>query len=105
MQASVPHLQIPVRSVAGALATVEQDSDQDVQQCVQTVCSYAIGDREDLPGFGINAYALRQLGEVTPDAIALDVAEWEPRADIVGTTTDVAPFERIIELTARRLNQ
>lgn len=37
----------------GNLATVEQDSDDDIRQCIEAIVRYRIGDRYDLPEMGM----------------------------------------------------
>lgn len=37
----------------GRLGTVEQDSDDDIRQCIEAILRYRIGDRFDLPEMGM----------------------------------------------------
>lgn len=75
-----PRLAIPLRFAAGRAATVEQDSDADVLQCVETIARYRVGQRPELPEFGIPDQSHRQ-GGADQAAIADAVLRWEPRVE------------------------
>lgn len=77
---TIPHLALPLRIVHGHLATVEQDSEADILQCVRVVLTTPQGTRDALPEFGLPDQAFRQGGAAIAEIDAA-IAEWEPRAD------------------------
>lgn len=77
-----PHFSLPLRFEGGRLAVTEQDSIEEIGDCVETVLRYRPGDRDDEPEFGTPDQAFER--EVGPE-IEAAIAEWEPRAD---TTVD-----------------
>lgn len=74
------HLRWPLRLVDGVPQTVEQDSYEDLRQCVRTILSFAPGQRIELPEFGLVDQVLRE-GGADLEAIRRAIADWEPRAD------------------------
>lgn len=46
-------LKWPLDLVNGSFATVEQDSDEDITQCVKAILKHRPGDREDIPEMGV----------------------------------------------------
>lgn len=77
-----------------AFATVEQDSQAEVAQSVYAICATLIGQRSDLPEFGISALPFRKGG---PDLAELTAAveQWEPRAEVVFGADLAGAIERI----------
>jgi phage baseplate assembly protein W len=76
----VPHFALPLRlDAAGRLAVLEQDSADEIAQCVAVVMATPEGSRIEVPEFGVPRYEFR-----TPNAadIIAAVTEWEPRADL-----------------------
>lgn len=49
----IPHLRVPLQVVAGHLAVVEQDSEDELAQSVAVVLGTLRGERPVVPGFGI----------------------------------------------------
>jgi len=58
----IPHLALPLRVIDGHLATVEQDSEADILQCVRVVLLTPRGARDELPEFGVPDQAFHQGG-------------------------------------------
>ena len=100
----VPHLAFPVTLGAdGSLAVVEQDSADEIVQCVAVLLSTAREEREEVPTYGI----------IDPTfSVGLDEAEildaletWEPRAataitDSISTTDELMLMVRVGVATA-----
>lgn len=76
-----PHLAWPVRLDGDHLAAVEQDTGEDVAQCVQVVVSTPKGSCDWLPDFGVDDQTFNQ-GGADPGEFEAAIREWEPRADI-----------------------
>jgi len=76
-----PHFKLPFRfGKDGHADVVEQDSTDDVKQCVEAIMRTPQGFRLEIPGFGIEDPNFIENG---PDEISLRRAidAWEPRAD------------------------
>lgn len=75
---SIPHFAFPLRLDSGRFGVNEQDSLDDINDCVTVLLSTPLGSREELPDYGITD----PTGERDLDtASILDaIAEWEDRA-------------------------
>lgn len=88
---SIPHLAIPLRvSPAHSLTVNEQASPEDLAQCVQVLLLTEIGDRIEVPDYGVRPML---FSRVSPVAIIEACSRWEPRATVsaeavVGDTWD-----------------
>lgn len=51
--ADTPHVAYPFTITKGGVATVDQDSVEEIASCVSAICACVIGQREDAPTFGI----------------------------------------------------
>lgn len=80
----VPHFDYPFRfSTASAHAVeVEQDSVEDIIDCIQTSLLTNKGDRIELPEFGISN-PLFELQPLNLDDLYADVTDQEPRALVI----------------------
>lgn len=84
---SVPHFSLPLRYANGSAQVNEQDSIDDIVDCVYAVCVTNPGDRDELPDFGLLDMTFDQEPLPTTAAIT-QITQWEPRASIV---IDAAP--------------
>jgi phage baseplate assembly protein W len=75
--ADVPHLQWPLRIHDGRLQVVEQDTIEDVRQCVHALLVTPRGARPLAPELGIDDPTF--IG-VDPERLAADLQDAEPRA-------------------------
>lgn len=48
-----PHFALPLRYVNGSAVVNQQDSMDDIADCVEAVCLTIPGDRDEMPEFGI----------------------------------------------------
>jgi hypothetical protein len=81
-EAANPHIAFPFRlnaSGTGVIVT-EQDSDDDIMDCVEVLLSTELGEREEVPSYGMEDPAFR-LGGIDEDRILDVIARWEPRAE------------------------
>lgn len=85
--ADVPRLAWPLRldPLTGSLAVVEQDSDEDIAQCVKAIALTRPGDRADLPDLGITDPTFGEQ-PLDLDAIRETYDRHEPRAAVLATT-------------------
>lgn len=98
----IPHLKLPLSlDPNGGLSTLEQDSPEDVTQCVAVLLGTDLGERIEDPDYGIEA----GLFEVATDigAILDKVEEYEPRAEVELNPGEVTDLVRDI-LAEVRLN-
>lgn len=100
-----PHWSVPFRlgGLNGAAFVNEQDSDEDITDCMKVIISYPIGFREDLPNFGIPDLLFRQANISVASHLWSSIIRWEPRADPeVQTHIDATnELTEIITVTAR----
>jgi hypothetical protein len=82
MAAIVPHFDLPFRFRFGEAVTVEQDSIEDVGNCVFTIVSVHTGWREEVPSFGIPDQVFRKTGRGVEELYAL-VTSQEQRAEVI----------------------
>jgi hypothetical protein len=95
---AVPHFAWPFtldRNSHGAV--LEQDTDEEIVNCVELICSVPIGELADEPTFGITDPTF----ELQPDVnlIAAQVLEWEPRAHVAAvdnTSEEDLTLENIV---------
>lgn len=78
----VPHFKFPFRLATNGkrVQVVEQDSDDEVLDCVEVTLRTRPGDRLDEPEFGMDDQAFLQYQDGNTDAITTAVKIWEPRA-------------------------
>lgn len=78
-----PHFDLPFRMEGGKAAVVEQDSVDDITNCVVAILKYAKGSRliDDRAEFGIRQPEF-EMAPVDINSINDDIAEQEPRAQI-----------------------
>jgi phage baseplate assembly protein W len=77
-KADIPHFALPLRYLGGKPIVNEQDSWDDVYDCVQAIARYPRGFREDLPDFGISSLELTVPGS-SAVPIQEELEQWEPR--------------------------
>lgn len=91
----VPHLAFPLRLGSdGGFAVVEQDSADEVAQCVAVLVSTVVEQRQELPDYGIVDQTFRD--EVDIAGILDAVGLWEPRAS-AAITAEVDSLDALIE--------
>ncbi len=91
----VPHLKWPLELAGGMLLAVEQDTIDDVEQCVHVLLSTPLGSRPLAP----------EVGAPDPTFVGADAAEMssrltdpdfgEPRADVAVTVDGAGPDQTV----------
>lgn len=91
--ADVPHLSLPFRFATPYAAVCEQDSLDEIADCVLAILSCPIGFRVELPSFGITDQTFSTI--VDTDELLEAIEAWEPRAS---ATFDQYPglFDQLI---------
>lgn len=97
--AVIPKMRVPLRLDGGRLATVEQDSVDNVAACVYAVLATERGSRIEDPDFGIEDPTFEQL-PVDLDEWLEQIATYEPRAE-VETAQDVEAALAIVGVKVR----
>ena len=84
-----PKLSYPFRfNAAGSQAiVVEQNSQDEIIDCVEVLLSTELGERQEVPDYGVPDQTFRQGGAST-EAIEEAIRTWEPRADVDIERTD-----------------
>lgn len=78
---NTPHLAFPFDLSAGSAAVTEQDSLDEIVDCVEVILRTPRGQRVDQPDFGLADPTFRMNG-MDASEIEGSVAQWEPRADV-----------------------
>jgi len=85
MTIKTPHFRTPFNVVGGKVAEVEQDSDREIDQCIEAVLRTPVGARIEDPEFGRPDEVFKTLGpNPTADRYIAAVEEGEPRAQVRG---------------------
>ncbi|MCB0954657.1 MAG: hypothetical protein KDB12_00710 [Ilumatobacter sp.] len=93
----IPHIRWPFGlSPAAGLAVVDQDTIQDVQQCVHVLLHTPRGSRPLAPHIGTDDNTFR--ADYPAGAVAREVSEWEPRA-VVGITPTTSTDGQVIRVS------
>jgi phage baseplate assembly protein W len=80
----IPHLAIPFRvDSTGAAAVVDQDSFDEIAQCVRVLLTTRRGQRIELRDYGITNPVFSEQGSLDRTGMAAAVTKWEPRARAV----------------------
>lgn len=69
----------------GRLATVEQDSDEDIAQCIRAIVRTRLGGRPDLPDMGVPDPTFEEQ-PIDTDAAREQIERHEPRVAVLATT-------------------
>lgn len=92
-----PHFSIPFEVSGGAPLEVEQDTPQEVSNCVDAVLHTPEGTWIDEPEFGVPDETFAQQVP-NPDAVVYTAAveRWEPRSSVTGEATVEEAIERVV---------
>lgn len=95
-----PHFKFPFSFTPdGARVQVtEQDSDDEVMDCLEVLLLTEQGERIELPDYGIQEQDFR-LNGIDAVAVTNSVHQWEPRASIL---LETSPIEDLVQ--TNRLN-
>lgn len=79
-----PHLRLPLQftGINGGALVNEQDTPEDIIDCIKAIISYPIGSRHDMPEFGIPDMVFRQESATRIQQLRDHILEWEGRAQI-----------------------
>lgn len=95
----IPHLRLPftIRD-DGTVPVVDQDTPEEIDQCVATVLGTRPGERQVVGDFGVDSQLLSR--QVDAAAIVQSIVQWEPRADPVELERRITskPPEALVEI-------
>lgn len=96
--ARTPHFGFPFRAAGSSFAVTEQDSPDEIADCVEAVLRTPERSRIDVPAYGRPDASFEQLGPAKPtvEPYVAAVEEWEPRAAVTGTAGVEDAIERIV---------
>jgi phage baseplate assembly protein W len=78
-----PQIALPFEiTPSGTVREVEQDTLDEIAMSVQAILLYRLGDRTELPDFGIPEPTFAMMTEDLSAALASAVSRWEDRAQI-----------------------
>lgn len=83
MAVETPHFKFPFRfsSTGTRIQYVEQDSDDEILDCIEVLLSTTQGERIELPDYGIADQVFRENG-VNSAHILAQIRKYEERADV-----------------------
>jgi phage baseplate assembly protein W len=94
---STSHWAFPFRVEDGVIATVEQDSAEEIQQNIEAVLNTIVGTRIDAPDFGVPDETFSTQSPNPSVAVYLAAVEnAEPRASLLGQATVEGIVRRIV---------
>ena len=82
MSVDVPHFNYPFILGSDGANVVEQDTIDDIANCVVAILSTHVGWRDEVPAFGVPDYAMRKQ-PIGADDIQARVSEQETRALVI----------------------
>ena len=77
-----PHFSLPFRfgGINGGVVLNEQDSENDIVDCIKCIIAYPEGSRADEPEFGIPDLLFKQRSSDSLALLQEAILAWEPRS-------------------------
>lgn len=94
----VPQFAVPFSVVDGTVQEIEQDSLEEVGDCIEAILRTPEGSRIDAPDFGRPDLVFTQVGAraVNAEPYLRVIEEQEPRASVIGSAEIEDAVERIV---------
>ena len=91
---TTPHFSLPFRfgGIRGCAFVNEEDSAEDISDCVKGIIAYPVGTRDDLPDFGIPDLV---FSNPSPSTLRDAIVHWEARIDIGVDGTPIITDEQL----------
>lgn len=98
-----PHFRLPLQfgGVKGGALVNEQDTGEDIIDCIKAIIAYPIGSRVDMPEFGIPDLLFRQENATVLQQVRDAVAEWEVRPTVDVSGGPLASDQMILDILIR----
>jgi phage baseplate assembly protein W len=88
---------MPFSMSSGSFSTIEQDTPEEIEQCVQAVCKTLVGSRIDVVGYGVPDQTFStQTSPAIPTAFLAAVEAAEPRSQLLGSVELEGMVRRIV---------
>lgn len=103
-EVETPHLALPLRfaGINGGALVNEQDSTEDIVDCVKAVLAYPTGSNVATPGFGVPDIPFAQTTAAgISDGLREAIAQWEPRSGVIVTEHPIVSDELVRKLTVQ----
>lgn len=99
MPADIPRLAWPLRvdPLTGSFAVVEQDSDEDIAQCLKAIALTTPGERPDVPDMGVEDLTFGEQ-PLDLDQIRDTFNRHEPRVTVLASTNPDALDEALAQV-------
>lgn len=96
----IPHFKFPFQLTAAGdrIQVTEQDTDDEILDCIEVLLSTTQGERLELPEYGIRDQTFRQNG-VEVSHILQQIRRFEERADVV---LDAETIEDLVQRVSVR---
>ena len=92
----VPHFGQPFRYIAGKPLVTEQDSQEEIRDCVRATLRTVLGFRDEAPDFGVTDPSF-QVSPVDTQSILQEILISEPRADqLIDILQETNPFDQLV---------
>jgi phage baseplate assembly protein W len=102
----VPHFAIPFRvDASGSAAVLDQDTFEEIAQCVGVLFSTTRGERIELPEYGIPDQVFLPENLVDTSELAAAIGKWEPRATALVHSTAIDETLRHILVELETTNE
>jgi phage baseplate assembly protein W len=102
-RADIPHLKFPLQVAHGNLAVVEQDTPEDIAQCVTTILRTPLGLSDSIPDLGLTDQAFYEGGADVQE-IQQQLAAHERRTDVL-ITEDPSKLDQALSIVGVRLTR
>ncbi|HEY7415883.1 MAG TPA: hypothetical protein VH593_11870 [Ktedonobacteraceae bacterium] len=76
-----PHFRVPFSfgGLNGGAFVNDQDSFEDLHDCMLAIVAFPVGSRQELPEFGSPDYSFIRDTTAVPTQLRSAIAQWEPR--------------------------
>lgn len=91
-----PHFAFPFQFKNGRAVTTDQDTNEEILDCVELLLNYSKGSRADDPNFGVPPQLFTEA-PIDPTQIAEQVELYEPRVRAIASTDDGEAIGDVIE--------
>jgi phage baseplate assembly protein W len=100
---TTPHFKLPFQfgGIHGGAYLNEQDSTEDIVDCIKVIIAFPTGSRQDLPSFGTPDLLFKQIGTKVPEQLAAAIRTWEDRAEVNAEGGPSALDDMILDIMVR----
>ena len=92
-----PHFSLPFRIRGERGATVcEQDSEEEVMYCIETILRYPVGHRPERPEFGTPDLTFSE-GPADERRVQSALSEWEPRVEMLVSQAEISKVDELVQ--------